>query len=87
MFVPPVSHCSVCDVDEAFSDGGMKPFKKMVYEDFQTGDFRWFEGGTLNVRDNCVDRLAVSAPDCTAIIYESNESTDVKRSLSKSYCR
>ena len=57
----------------------------MVHEDFQTGDFRWFEGGTLNVCDNCVDRWAVSTPDCTAIIYEGNESTDVKRSLSKSY--
>ena len=63
---------------KAFSDGGMKPF---------TGDFRWFEGGTRNVCDNCVDRWAVSAPDCTAIIYEGNQSTDVKRSFSKCYCR
>ena len=38
-FVTPVSHCSVYDVFQAFSDGEMKPFRKMVHEGFQTGDF------------------------------------------------
>ena len=50
----------------------------MVHEDFQTGDFHWFEVGTLYVFDNCVDRWAVSAPDYTAIIFENNKSTEVK---------
>ena len=56
----------------------MKSFTRMVHEDFQTGDFHWFEVGTLYVYDNCVDRWAVSAPDRTAIIFENDESTDVK---------
>lgn len=65
--------------EQAQSLRWMKPFRKVVHEDFQTGDFRWFEGGILNVCDNCVDRWAESAPDRTAIIYEGDEPTDVKR--------
>ena len=65
--------------EQAQSLRWMKPFRRMVHEDFQTGKFRWFKGGTLNVSNNCVDRWTVSAPDRTAIIYENDESIDVKR--------
>ena len=71
-FVTPVAHCFVYDVCKAFSDSGMKPFQK----DGARGFPNWC--GTLNVCDNCVTRWAVIAPDCTAIIYESNESSNVK---------
>merc|ERR1719181_1310840 len=49
--------------EQAESLRWMRPFKKVVYEDFKTGDVRWFTGGTLNVCDNCVDRWAETARD------------------------
>merc|ERR1719159_1542652 len=77
--------------EQAQSLRWMKPFRKVVYEDFKTGDVRWFTGGTLNVCDNCVDRWAESAPDRTAIVYEGDEPTDVKKitfgELLKETCR
>jgi len=57
----------------------MQPFKQVVHEDFAAGDVRWFTGGKLNVCDNCVDRWAEQAPDRTAILYEGDEVTEVKK--------
>lgn len=34
---------------------------------------RWFEGGMLNVAENCVDRHAIATPDATAIIWEPDD--------------
>eukprot|EP00405_Crypthecodinium_cohnii_P010369 CAMPEP_0206440150 /NCGR_PEP_ID=MMETSP0324_2-20121206/12609_1 /ASSEMBLY_ACC=CAM_ASM_000836 /TAXON_ID=2866 /ORGANISM="Crypthecodinium cohnii, Strain Seligo" /LENGTH=666 /DNA_ID=CAMNT_0053907855 /DNA_START=39 /DNA_END=2039 /DNA_ORIENTATION=+ len=56
-----------------------QPFSEVVYEDLQNGDVRWFGGGKINVCDNCVDRWAEKKPDKTAIIYEGDEPTDVKK--------
>ena len=36
------------------------------------GDVRWFDGGVLNVCENCVDRHAQATPDKVAIIWEAN---------------
>jgi len=57
----------------------MQPFRQVCHEDFKAGDIRWFVGGKLNVCDNCVDRWAEVAPERTAIIYEGDEPTDVKK--------
>jgi len=56
-----------------------RPFTQVVSEDLKAGDVRWFVGGKLNVCDNCVDRWAESAPERTAIIYEGDEPTDVRK--------
>jgi len=65
--------------EQAQSLRWIRPFTKVSYENFAAGDVRWFTGGTLNVCDNCVDRWAESAPDRTAIVYEGDEPTDVKK--------
>jgi len=39
----------------------------------ETGQFRWFEGGKLNVSVNCVDRWAAEDPDRVALIWEKDE--------------
>ncbi|MEJ2890613.1 AMP-binding protein [Actinomycetospora aeridis] len=36
----------------------------------ELGDFRYFEGGRINVADNCVDRWAESTPDRPAVVWE-----------------
>lgn len=65
--------------EQAESLRWMRPFRRVLHEDMVNGDVRWFEGGKLNVCDNCVDRWAEKAPDRTAIVYEGDEPTDVKR--------
>jgi acetyl-CoA synthetase len=34
---------------------------------------KWFEGGTLNITENCLDRFAESQPDTPALIWEPND--------------
>lgn len=41
----------------------------------------WFEGGTLNVCENCVDRWAESQPDRPAIIWEPDDPNAPGRTL------
>ncbi len=36
----------------------------------ELGDFRYFDGGLINVADNCVDRWAESTPDRRAVVWE-----------------
>ncbi|GAA4878318.1 AMP-binding protein [Actinomycetospora straminea] len=36
----------------------------------ELGDFRYFDGGRINVADNCVDRWAESTPDRPAVVWE-----------------
>jgi len=59
--------------------------------DYQTGHIRWFEGGTLNVSVNCIDRHLESRGDQVAIIWEGDDpSQDNKityRQLHKEVCK
>ncbi|MFC5063216.1 AMP-binding protein [Actinomycetospora atypica] len=36
----------------------------------ELGDFRYFDGGLINVADNCVDRWAETVPDRPAVVWE-----------------
>jgi acetyl-CoA synthetase len=54
-----------------------KLWKKTLSWDFNDLDVRWFEGGKLNISENCLDRHVLTNPDKTAIIWESNEPTDI----------
>ena len=40
---------------------------------FTDVNYKWFEGGRLNITENCLDRHLVENADKTAIIWESNE--------------
>ena len=69
----------------------MKPWDAVMNYDYQTGHIRWFEGGTLNVSVNCIDRHLESRGDQVAIIWEGDDpSQDNKityRQLHKEVCK
>lgn len=50
-----------------------KPFVKTLEWNFHTADIRWFEGGKLNVSENCLDRHLRERGDKIAILWEGNE--------------
>ena len=58
----------------------MSPFDKVVEDDFTTGKISWFEGGTLNVSVNCLDRHLDERGDKVALLWEGDEPGD-NRSL------
>ncbi|MGR9035459.1 MAG: AMP-binding protein, partial [Gammaproteobacteria bacterium] len=47
--------------------------------DFNTGHFRWFEGGKLNVSANCLDRHLKTRGDQVAIIWEGDDPSQDKK--------
>ena len=47
--------------------------------DFTTANIRWFEGATLNVSYNCLDRHLESRGDQTAVIWEGDNPSEDKR--------
>ncbi len=51
---------------------------------FQEPSVRWFEGGTLNITENCLDRHLARRGDQPAIIWEPNNPDEPHRSLSYS---
>ena len=50
-----------------------KPWSKVLTWDFKTPTIRWFEGGKINLSENCLDRHLASRADKAAIIWEGNE--------------
>ena len=69
----------------------IEPWDAVMNYDYQTGHIRWFEGGTLNVSANCIDRHLESRGDQVAIIWEGDDpSQDNKityRQLHKEVCK
>jgi acetyl-CoA synthetase len=59
--------------------------------DFTSGDINWFQGATLNVSYNCIDRHLDTRGDQTAIIWEGDDPEDDKkityRELHEQVCR
>jgi acetyl-CoA synthetase len=51
----------------------MKPWDKVQEWDFTRADIKWFEGGTLNVSYNCLDRHLESRGNQTAILWEGDD--------------
>ena len=50
-----------------------KPWDNVLDWNYREGHIRWFEGATLNVSYNCVDRHLEKRGDQTAIIWESDD--------------
>lgn len=48
-------------------------WNKVLEWDFNGPDIKWFEGGTLNITDNCLDRHLITQPDDIAYIFEPND--------------
>lgn len=53
----------------------------VVHFDFETPDVRWFEGGKLNITENCLDRHIPESGDKTAILWEPNDPSTPSVSL------
>ncbi|MFT6386716.1 MAG: acetyl-CoA synthetase [Cellvibrionaceae bacterium] len=68
-----------------------KPWKTVSEFDFKKGIARWFDGGQLNVAENCIDRHLESRGDQTAIIWEGDDPSESKnisyRELHAAVCR
>lgn len=58
-----------------------KPWDKVMDYSFDASDLyiKWFQGGTLNVAYNCIDRHLESKGDQTAIIWEGDDPNDDKK--------
>ncbi|MBC7426466.1 MAG: acetate--CoA ligase [Bacteroidia bacterium] len=50
-----------------------KPWTKTLEWNFIEPKIKWFEGGVLNITENCLDRHLESAADKLALIWEPNE--------------
>ena len=50
-----------------------KPWDKVLDHDFTQGQIKWFEGATLNVSYNCLDRHLEKRGDQVAIIWEGDD--------------
>lgn len=49
-----------------------KKWDKVLQADMAKADIRWFDGGQLNITENCLDRHLEASGDKTAIIFEPN---------------
>ncbi|MCW8900711.1 MAG: acetate--CoA ligase [Gammaproteobacteria bacterium] len=58
-----------------------KPWDKVMDYSFDINDvyIKWFQGGTLNVAYNCIDRHLESKGDQVAIIWEGDDPNDDKK--------
>ncbi len=56
-----------------------KPWHTVMNYDYPTGFIRWFEGGTLNVSVNCVDRHLETRADQIALIWEGDNPAHDKK--------
>ena len=69
----------------------MSPWQSVHSGDFSKGEARWFDGATLNVSVNCIDRHLPERGDQTAIIWEVDEPDQSKhisyRELHEQVCK
>ncbi len=67
------------------------PWTRVVDWDFKQAHIRWFEGATINVAENCLDRHLGTRGDKRAIIWEGNEPGETRsltyRELHGEVCR
>jgi acetyl-CoA synthetase len=61
-----------------------KPWSKTLSWNFREPDIKWFEGGKLNITENCLDRHIARLGDTPAIIWEPNDPKELPRTLTYS---
>ncbi|MBT3584390.1 MAG: acetate--CoA ligase [Halobacteriovoraceae bacterium] len=59
-----------------------KPWKSIQSGGFDKLDVKWFDGGTLNITENCLDRHLENRGDKTAIIWEANDPSESGKKFS-----
>ncbi|MEI7801179.1 MAG: acetate--CoA ligase [Bacteroidota bacterium] len=68
------------EVAENFS--WKKKWDKVFSGGFEKVDYKWFEGGKLNITENCIDRHLNSIGNKTAILWEPNNPNEQGRKIS-----
>lgn len=58
-----------------------KPWDKVLDWNFNDYTVRWFEGGKLNITENCLDRHLKENGDKIAIVWEANDPKEASRTL------
>lgn len=53
-----------------------KTWNTVKESDFNAPSIKWFDGGTLNITENCLDRWADATPDQPAFIWEPSHPDD-----------
>jgi acetyl-CoA synthetase len=59
----------------------IKPFENVLNWNFEDPHIRWFEGGQLNITENCIDRHLAEKAHEPAIIWEPNSPDEHHRVL------
>ena len=59
-----------------------KKWLKTLKFDFKVPEIKWFEGGKLNITENCLDRYVQTNPDKIAVIFEPNNPLEKSTKLS-----
>jgi acetyl-CoA synthetase len=67
------------EIAETFS--WRKKWDKVLNWNFKDPDIKWFEGGKLNITENCLDRHVKERPNTPAIIWEPNNPEEHHRTL------
>lgn len=58
-----------------------KKWSKTLEYDFNTPEVKWFQGGKLNISENCLDRHLEKLGNKTAIIWEPNDPDEETRHI------
>ena len=58
-----------------------KPWDTVLNWNFKDPNIKWFEGGKLNITENCLDRHLESLGNKTALIWEPNDPNEPSRNL------
>src|SRR3954468_6633127 len=59
-----------------------KKWDKVLEWDFEKPNVKWFQGGKLNITENCLDRHLAERGDQTAILWEPNDPKEASRKIS-----
>ncbi len=83
LYAQSVADSSVFWAEQAAMLGWHTPFHTVKNTSFAPDDvhIKWFEGGALNVAENCVDRHAAATSDKIAIIWEADDPETPSQSI------
>ena len=59
-----------------------KKWNNVLSFDFNKPEFTWFDGGKLNISENCLDRHLIDKSDQTAILFEPNDPKEKHQEIS-----
>ena len=59
-----------------------KPWDTVLEWNFEGPDVKWFQGGKLNITENCLDRHLAERGEQTALLFEPNEPGEPARPIS-----